>query len=102
MDLWETITANSTLSSGDAWEHLQAQESGGVASAQQIAAAVMGFQVEDGLSVTHTLRQLMAVNAGNATGLDSPAPTFYSPDGVTVRVRAITANGDRTIIERTL
>ena len=29
MDAWETLTAGSTITSGDAWEHLQAQEGGG-------------------------------------------------------------------------
>ena len=29
MDAWETLTADSTITSGDAWEHLQAQGGGG-------------------------------------------------------------------------
>ena len=29
MDAWETLTAGSTITSGDAWEHLQAQGGGG-------------------------------------------------------------------------
>lgn len=29
MDAWETLLVNSTLSDGDAWEHLNAQEGGG-------------------------------------------------------------------------
>lgn len=29
MDAWETLVAGSTIASGDAWEHLQAQGGGG-------------------------------------------------------------------------
>lgn len=29
MDAWETIISGSTITSGDAWEHLQAQGGGG-------------------------------------------------------------------------
>jgi len=29
MDAWETLIAGSTIASGDAWEHLQAQGGGG-------------------------------------------------------------------------
>ena len=29
MDAWEILTAGSTVTSGDAWEHLQAQGGGG-------------------------------------------------------------------------
>ena len=29
MDAWETLVAGSTIASGDAWEHLQAQDGGG-------------------------------------------------------------------------
>lgn len=29
MDAWETLIANSTLGSGDAWEHLNNQQGGG-------------------------------------------------------------------------
>lgn len=32
MDAWETLLVNSTLSSGDAWEHLNAQEGGGTST----------------------------------------------------------------------
>ena len=28
MDAWESLTVNSSLSSGDAWDHLNAQEGG--------------------------------------------------------------------------
>ena len=30
MDAWETLISNSTLSSGDAWEHLNNQSGGGI------------------------------------------------------------------------
>lgn len=32
MDAWETLIAGSTIASGDAWEHLQAQGGGGIGS----------------------------------------------------------------------
>lgn len=32
MDAWETLIAGSTLASGDAWEHLNAQQGGGTAT----------------------------------------------------------------------
>ena len=32
MDAWEIILVNSTLVSGDAWEHLNAQEGGGIST----------------------------------------------------------------------
>ena len=32
MDAWETLLVNSTLSSGDAWEQLNAQEGGGTST----------------------------------------------------------------------
>ena len=32
MDAWETLISGSTITSGDAWEHLQAQGGGGTGS----------------------------------------------------------------------
>ena len=44
MDAWETLVAGSTIASGDAWEHLQAQGGGSGPGAYTILAD--GLEVE--------------------------------------------------------
>lgn len=43
MDAWETLTAGSTITQGDAWEHLLAQGGGGTGTYIILAA---GLEVE--------------------------------------------------------
>lgn len=43
MDSWETLVAGSTIASGDAWEHLQAQGGGG-GGTDQIVYVVGGLE----------------------------------------------------------
>lgn len=47
MDAWEQLIAGSTIASGDAWEHLQAQGGGGTAS---YVVLTDGVEVEMGTS----------------------------------------------------
>ena len=53
--------------------------------------------VEGGLTLRDVMRVLLAVNAGDATGLEGSTMVFKSQDGTTTRVQAGYSSGDRTI-----
>ena len=53
--------------------------------------------VEGGLTLRDVLRILLAVNAGDATGLEGASMVFKSQDGTVDRVEASYASGARTI-----
>ena len=44
MDVWEILVSNSSLTTGDAWEHLNAQEGGG---SMTIFADDLQLQIDD-------------------------------------------------------
>ncbi len=52
MDAWETLIGNSSLSTGDAWEHLNAQESGGeilveaIRTAERVVSTSASIEIE--------------------------------------------------------
>ena len=66
MDAWETLTANSTLELGDAWQHLGAQASGtGVIF---IAGDVLLDIEEEAVEIeTNEVVEVMAENADQVT-----------------------------------
>jgi hypothetical protein len=53
--------------------------------------------VEGGLTLRDVLRILLAVNAGDATGLEGSAMVFKSQDGTVDRVEATYSSGARTV-----
>ena len=53
--------------------------------------------VEGTLTLRDALRALLAVNTGDATGLEGSTMEFMSNDGTKVRVRATYNNGVRTL-----
>lgn len=53
--------------------------------------------VEGTLTLRDALRALLAVNTGDATGLEGSTMEFMSNDGTKVRVRATYSNGVRTL-----
>ena len=65
-------------------------------SAGSAADPLLGV-VEGTLTLRDVMRLLLAVNAGDATGLEGNTMVFRSQDGTTVRVEASCAAGDRTI-----
>jgi hypothetical protein len=65
-----------------------------------IPAAVWSRVIEDGLSAEQIVRILVAVAAGNATGLEGPNPVFNSLDNSKPRVLAEYLAGARTVTSR--
>ena len=65
-----------------------------------IAAAVWAKVIEGALTAEQIQRILLAVNAGDATGLESGAPLFKSQDGTKNRVVATYSAGARVVTSR--
>ena len=65
-------------------------------AADVIARAVLDVVVENNLTLADVQRLLLAVAAGDATGLDSN-PVFKSQDGTTDRITGTLAGGNRTV-----
>jgi hypothetical protein len=65
-------------------------------SQDDVVGAVQQMRVEGGLTLVEALRLLLAVAAGDATGLDGN-PAFRSQDGSKTRLAASIAGGSRTI-----
>lgn len=65
-------------------------------SAGSAADPLLGI-VEGTLTLRDVMRLLLAVNAGDATGLEGNTMVFRSQDGTTIRVEASYTDGDRTI-----
>lgn len=65
-------------------------------AAEVIAKAVLDAVVENGLTLADVQKLLLAVAAGDATGLDSN-PVFKSQDGTVERITGALAGGSRTI-----
>lgn len=68
-------------------------------SQDDVTGAVLEAPVEGGLSLKGAIRLLLAVAAGDATGLDGN-PAFKSVDGATTRVAGTRSGGTRTITTR--
>lgn len=71
-------TSGSAITVADIWQHI----------------------IESGFTAEQMLRMMAAVAAGNATGLESGAPAFFSMDGAKQRIAATYANGSRTVTGR--
>lgn len=69
-------------------------------SAADIADAVWAKVIEGALTAEQIQRILLAVNAGDATGLESGAPLFKSQDGTKNRVVATYSAGARVVTSR--
>jgi hypothetical protein len=65
-----------------------------------IAAAVWSKVIEGALTAEQIQRLLLAVSAGDATGLESGAPLFKSQDGTKNRVAATYSTGTRVVTAR--
>jgi len=65
-------------------------------SAGSAADPLLGI-VEGSLTLRDVMRLLLAVNAGDATGLEGNTMVFKAQNGTTIRVQASYADGDRTI-----
>lgn len=71
-----------------------------VPTAEENAAAAIAALIEGGLTVRDVLRLVLAVTAGDATGLEGATMKFKSLDGTKDRVEATYAAGDRTVTAR--
>lgn len=65
-----------------------------------IATSVWNQIVESGLTAEQLLRMLVAVAAGDATGLESGTPAFKSLDGLKTRIAGTYTSGARAITTR--
>jgi hypothetical protein len=65
-------------------------------SAGSAADPLLGI-VEGTLTLRDVMRLLLAVNAGDATGLEGGTMTFKAQDGTTIRVQASYATGARDV-----
>ena len=73
----------------------------GTLTAGDVEGAVLESRIDGDLTLKQALRLLLAVAAGNASGLESgPAVSFRSLDGGKVRVAGTIAAGTRTITAR--
>lgn len=68
-------------------------------SQDDVTGAVLEADVEDGITLKQALRLLLAVAAGDATGLDGNA-AFKSVDGSKNRIAGTRSGGSRTITTR--
>ena len=68
-----------------------------VPTAEENAAATISALIEGGLRLRDVLRLVLAVTAGDATGLEGATMKFKSLDGTKDRVEATYAAGDRTV-----
>jgi hypothetical protein len=66
-------------------------------SQDDVTGAVLEAKVEGSLSLKEAIRLLLAVAAGDATGLEGSAPVFKSQDGTKNRIEATYAAGERNV-----
>jgi hypothetical protein len=71
-----------------------------VPTAEENAAATIAALIEGGLSVRDVLRLVLAVTAGDATGLEGATMKFKSLDGTKDRVEATYSSGARDVTTR--
>lgn len=97
--VWNSLAASFNVP-GTMGEAAQTGGGGGGYTPAQIADAVLAALVEDGYSLQDATRLILAVLAGDATGLGS-SPVFKSMDGTKTRVAsAPLSGGGRTITTR--
>ena len=96
-----TLSGDATLTAGvTAIGNMSALMAAGASpNATEIAQATLDSVVESGVSLKDVLRLLLAVAAGDATGLDAN-PAFKSADGSKTRVAGTISSGNRTITTR--
>ena len=66
-------------------------------TASDVEGALQNMKIEGGLTFVQAMRAILAVAAGNATGLEGSSPVFKAQDGTTTRIAATYSSGDRTI-----
>lgn len=66
-------------------------------SSANVGQFVWSYLIENGLSAEQVQRLLLAVAAGDATGLEGANPVFKAQDGTTTRIDATYSSGTRTI-----
>lgn len=66
-------------------------------SSANVGQFVWSYLIENGLSAEQVQRLLLAVAAGDATGLEGTNPVFKAQDGTTTRIDATYSSGTRTI-----
>lgn len=101
LNAYATLTGVATVTPGlSALGNMHAKlDAGAQPSAFDIAQETMGQIVESGVSLKEVLRLLLAVAAGDATGLDAN-PAFKSVDGAKTRVAGTRSGGNRSITTR--
>lgn len=65
-----------------------------------VTGAVLESKIEGDLTLKQALRLLLAMAAGDATGLEGATPAFKSLDGSKTRLAASYSGGNRTITTR--
>jgi hypothetical protein len=66
-------------------------------TASDVEGALQNMRIEGGITFVQAMRALLAMAAGNASGLESSAPAFKAQDGTTTRIAATYSGGSRTI-----
>lgn len=83
-----------------AWAHTPRALTAAIPTAEENAAATIAALIEGGLSVRDVLRLVLAVTAGDATGLEGSNMVFKSLDGTKNRVEATYSSGARDVTTR--
>ena len=71
-----------------------------VPTAEENASATIAALIEGGLTLRDVMRIVLAVTAGDATGLEGSSMAFKSVDGTKDRVEATYASGNRIVTTR--
>jgi hypothetical protein len=71
-------------------------------SASDVEGALQNMKVEGDMTFVQAMRALLAVVAGNATGLEGASPVFKGQNGTTTRITANYSGGNRTITSTNL
>jgi hypothetical protein len=66
-------------------------------TASDVEGALLNMRIEGGVTFVQAMRAILAVAAGNASGLEGSAPVFKAQDGTTTRIAATYSGGNRTI-----
>ena len=82
------------------WAHTPRTLTAAIPTAEENAAATIAALIEGGLSVRDVLRLVLAVTAGDATGLEGSNMVFKSLDGTKNRVEATYSGGARDVTTR--
>jgi hypothetical protein len=66
-------------------------------TASDVEGALLNMRIDGGVTFVQAMRAILAVAAGNASGLEGSAPVFKAQDGTTTRIAATYSAGNRTI-----